>query len=118
MKGLVLRIMPTGSKSWIYCYSVKEGDKWRERRNGLGPFRQGRNDAAGLTVPAARRGPWHPSWQASRPSGIVPGVFNSRLGGRGVGATVLPGDVITVGGDGDVVHLRPDQDQEGAPGLG
>ncbi len=54
VKGLVLRIMPAGSKSWIFCYSVKEGDKWRERRKGLGPFRQGRNDAAGLTVPAAR----------------------------------------------------------------
>lgn len=55
VKGLVLRVMPTGSKSWIFCYSVKEGNKWRERRNGLGPFRQGRNDVAGLTVPAARR---------------------------------------------------------------
>ncbi len=54
VKGLVLRVMPAGSKSWIFCYSVKEGDKWRERRKGLGPFRQGRNDAAGLTVPAAR----------------------------------------------------------------
>ncbi len=54
VKGLVLRIMPAGSKSWIFCYSVKEGDKWRERRKGLGPFRQGRNDVAGLTVPAAR----------------------------------------------------------------
>lgn len=55
VKGLVLRVMPTGSKSWIFCYSVKEGNKWRERRTGLGPFRQGRNDVAGLTVPAARR---------------------------------------------------------------
>jgi len=54
VKGLVLRIMPAGSKSWIFCYSVKEDDKWRERRKGLGPFRQGRNDVAGLTVPAAR----------------------------------------------------------------
>jgi len=54
VKGLVLRVMPTGSKSWIFCYSVKEGDSWRERRKGLGPFRQGRNDIAGLTVPAAR----------------------------------------------------------------
>ena len=33
VKGLVLRVMPTGSKSWIFCYSIKEGDKWRERRN-------------------------------------------------------------------------------------
>ncbi len=55
VKGLVLRIMPAGSKSWIFCYSVKESDKWRERRKGLGPFRQGRNDVAGLTVPAARK---------------------------------------------------------------
>lgn len=55
VKGLVLRVMPAGSKSWIFCYSVKEGDKWRERRKGLGPFKQGRSDTAGLTVPAARR---------------------------------------------------------------
>src|SRR3954451_12371215 len=55
VKGLVLRVMPTGSKSWIFCYSIKEGEKWRERRNGLGSFKQGRNDAGGLTVSAARR---------------------------------------------------------------
>ena len=55
VKGLVLRVMPAGSKSWIFCYSVKAGDKWRERKKGLGSFRQGRNDAAGLTVSAARR---------------------------------------------------------------
>ncbi len=55
VKGLILRIMPSGSKSWIFCYSVKEGNKWRERRKGLGSFRAGRNDIAGLTVPAARR---------------------------------------------------------------
>jgi len=47
--------MPTGSKSWIFCYSIKEGDKWRERKNGVGSFKQGRNDAGGLTVSAARR---------------------------------------------------------------
>ena len=39
----------------FFATPVKEGDKWRERRKGLGPFRQGRNDVAGLTVPAARR---------------------------------------------------------------
>ncbi|CCB91131.1 putative uncharacterized protein [Waddlia chondrophila 2032/99] len=55
VKGLVLRVMPAGSKSWIFCYSVKVGEKWRERRKGLGSFKQGRNDAAGLTVSAARR---------------------------------------------------------------
>lgn len=49
VKGLVLRVMSTGSKS------LKEGDKWRERRKGLGSFRLGRNDVSGLTVPAARR---------------------------------------------------------------
>jgi hypothetical protein len=36
----------------------------------------------------------------------VADLISARLGGRGVGATVLPGDVITVGGDGDVVHRR------------
>lgn len=55
VKGLVLRVMPKDSKSWIFCYSVKDGDRWRERRKGLGSFRQGRNGTAGLTVAAARR---------------------------------------------------------------
>jgi integrase len=56
VKGLVLRVMPTGSKSWIFCYTAPcLKKKWRERRKGLGPFRYGRNDAAGLSVSAARR---------------------------------------------------------------
>ena len=56
VKGLVLRVMPTGSKSWIFCYTAPcSKKKWRERRKGLGSFRYGRNDAAGLSVPAARR---------------------------------------------------------------
>lgn len=55
VKGLVLRVKPTGSKSWIFCYSVPcPKRKWRERKKGLGPFRMGRNDVAGLTVNAAR----------------------------------------------------------------
>ena len=56
VKGLVLRVMPTGSKSWIFCYTAPcPKKKWRERRKGLGPFRYGRNDTGGLSVPAARR---------------------------------------------------------------
>ncbi len=56
VKGLVLRVMPTGSKSWIFCYTAPcPKKKWRERRKGLGPFRYGRNDTAGLSVPSARR---------------------------------------------------------------
>ncbi|MGH2638617.1 MAG: tyrosine-type recombinase/integrase, partial [Rhabdochlamydiaceae bacterium] len=56
VKGLVLRVMPTGSKSWIFCYTAPcPKKKWRERRKGLGPFRYGRNDTAGLSVSAARR---------------------------------------------------------------
>ncbi len=56
VKGLVLRVMPTGSKSWIFCYTAPcPKKKWRERRKGLGPFRYGRNDSGGLSVPAARR---------------------------------------------------------------
>jgi hypothetical protein len=48
--------MPTGSKSWIFCYTAPcPKKKWRERRKGLGPFRYGRNDTAGLSVPSARR---------------------------------------------------------------
>ncbi len=54
VKGLVFRIMPTGSKSWILRYHFKEGDEWKQRKTGLGPFRQGRNDVTGLTVSAAR----------------------------------------------------------------
>jgi integrase len=56
VKGLVLRVTPTGSKSWIFCYNAPcPKRKWRERKKGLGPFRDGRNDVAGLTVSAARR---------------------------------------------------------------
>ena len=56
VKGLVLRVMPTGSKSWIFCYTAPcPKKKWRERRKGLGPFRYGRNETGGLSVPAARR---------------------------------------------------------------
>jgi len=56
VKGLVLRVTPTGSKSWIFCYNAPcPKRKWRERKKGLGPFRDGRNDVAGLTVAAARR---------------------------------------------------------------
>lgn len=54
VKGLVFRVEPTGSKSWILRYHYKEGNEWKQRKTGLGPFRQGRNDVTGLTVPAAR----------------------------------------------------------------
>ena len=56
VKGLVLRVKPTGTKSWIFCYTVPcHKKKWRERKKGLGGFRCGHNDIAGLTVAAARR---------------------------------------------------------------
>lgn len=56
VKGLVLRVKPTGSKSWIFCYSVPcPKKKWRERKKGLGSFKLARDDAAGLTVNAARK---------------------------------------------------------------
>jgi integrase len=56
VKGLVLRVKPTGTKSWIFCYTVPcHKKKWRERKKGLGSFKYGRNDVAGLTVSAARR---------------------------------------------------------------
>lgn len=54
VKGLVFRVEPTGSKSWILRYHYKEGSEWKQRKTGLGPFRLGRNDATGLTVAAAR----------------------------------------------------------------
>ncbi|MCE5294312.1 MAG: tyrosine-type recombinase/integrase [Chlamydiales bacterium] len=54
IKGLVLRVMPAGSKSWILRYWVRNDAEWKERKTGLGPFRLGRNDVTGLTVPAAR----------------------------------------------------------------
>lgn len=56
VKGLVLRVKPTGTKSWIFCYTVPcHKKKWRERKKGLGSFKYGRNDVAGLTVATARR---------------------------------------------------------------
>ena len=59
VKGLVLRVKPTGSKSWIFCYSVPcPKRKWRERKKGLGPLKLGRNDVAGLTINAASW-EWH-----------------------------------------------------------
>lgn len=55
VKSLGLRVKATGSKSWIFCYTAPcPKNKWCERKKGLGPFRQGRNDVAGLTVHAAR----------------------------------------------------------------
>jgi hypothetical protein len=54
VKGLVFRIMATEAKSWILPYHFKEGEEWKQRKTGLGPFRQGRNDVTGLTVSAAR----------------------------------------------------------------
>lgn len=54
VKGLFFCVMPTGSKSWILRYHFKEGEEWKERKTGLGPFCQGRNDVTGLTVSAAR----------------------------------------------------------------
>lgn len=32
VKGLVFRIMPTGSKSWILRYHFKEGSEWKQRQ--------------------------------------------------------------------------------------
>lgn len=56
VKGLVLRVKPTGSKSWIFCYSVPcPKKKWRERKKGLGPLKLGRDDAAGKSVNEARK---------------------------------------------------------------
>jgi len=56
VKGLVLRLKPTESKSWIFCYSVPcPKRKWRERKKGLGSFKLGRDAAAGFTVNAARK---------------------------------------------------------------
>lgn len=56
VKGLVLRVKPTGSKSWIFCYTVPcHKRKWRERKKGLGCFKDGRNDAGNITVTVARR---------------------------------------------------------------
>lgn len=54
VKGLVFRIAPNGSKTWILRYHYKEGSEWKQRKTGLGPFRLSRNDSIGLTVSAAR----------------------------------------------------------------
>lgn len=54
VKGLVFRVAPNGSKSWILRYHYKEGEEWKQRKTSLGPFRQGRTSTTGLTVAAAR----------------------------------------------------------------
>ncbi|EFB42037.1 hypothetical protein pah_c016o086 [Parachlamydia acanthamoebae str. Hall's coccus] len=55
VKGLVLRVKPTGSKSWIFCYTVPcHKRKWRERKKGLGCFKGGRTGVAGVSVKTAR----------------------------------------------------------------
>lgn len=54
VKGLVFRVAPNGSKSWILRYHYKEGNEWRQRKTSLGPFRLSRSDSTGLTVTAAR----------------------------------------------------------------
>lgn len=54
IKGSLFRVMPTGSKSWIFCYAAPcPKKKRREQRKGLGSFRYGRFTA--LSVPVARR---------------------------------------------------------------
>lgn len=54
VKGLVFRVAPNGSKSWILRYHYKEGSEWKQTKTSLGPFRLSRNDSTGLTVSAAR----------------------------------------------------------------
>lgn len=54
--GLRLRVKPTGSKAWIFGYSVKiEKGKYTSRSMSLGPLKEGRASAAhSLTVKQAR----------------------------------------------------------------
>ena len=48
--------MISSTTSWIFCYTVPcHKRKWRERKKGLGCFKNGRNDGGGVTVTAARR---------------------------------------------------------------
>lgn len=54
VKGLVFRVAPNGSKSWILRYHYKEGNEWRQRKTSLGSFRLNRSDSTGLSVKAAR----------------------------------------------------------------
>lgn len=54
VKGLVFRVAPNGSKSWVLRYHYKEGNEWKQRKTSLGPFRLSRSDSTGLTVTAAR----------------------------------------------------------------
>jgi len=53
--GLVLRVMASGSKKWALRYSIKIGEKWKDRLITIGDFKQGKNDINGLTVTAARK---------------------------------------------------------------
>lgn len=55
VKGLVLRLMTSGSKKWALRYNIKVGEQWKDRLITIGDFKQGRNDVNGLTVAAARK---------------------------------------------------------------
>jgi integrase len=55
VKGLYIRIYPSGQKVWMYRYNVKSGDKWRDRSIKLGGFRTKANSSEGLTTTKARQ---------------------------------------------------------------
>lgn len=55
VKGLQIRIYPSGNKVWMYRYSIKAGDKWRDRSIKLGEFKGQANSPEGLTTSMARQ---------------------------------------------------------------
>lgn len=55
VKGLQIRVYPSGNKVWMYRYSIKSGDRWRDRSIKLGGFKCNVNSADGLTTSKARQ---------------------------------------------------------------
>lgn len=54
VKGLVLRVSASGSRSWQVRYFVKVGEEWRSRKTTIGRFKE-KAGGAGLTVKEAER---------------------------------------------------------------
>ena len=57
--GLVLRITPTGKKTWQVRYTVKVDDKWLTRRTSIGSFDKGMGTKAARAAAESLRGDVH-----------------------------------------------------------
>lgn len=55
VKGLCIRVHPSGRKTWLFRYNVKIGNTWRGRAINLGTFKNSTNSSEGLTTSKARQ---------------------------------------------------------------